>query len=188
MMRAVARTVPALVVLLAASAFSAGCTRHTTPTATPSTSASATAPASIPSSRSGAGAATAVDAYRGMWQAYIEAATISDPAYGPLTRYTQGDALAVFVKGLTSIRDDGLVGQGDVALHPEVTAAHPNTQPPTVELKDCVDTSATHLVKRDGSPYQDTPGGRRAAKATVSQLADGSWKVSGFALFSIGSC
>jgi hypothetical protein len=123
-----------------------------------------------------------------MWKAYVEATHIPDPAYPDLARYTLGDALAVFVKGLTNVQQDGLVGQGDVSIAPSVTGANPNAAPATVDIKDCVDTSKSHLVKKDGSPYQDTPGGHRAATAKVSRLADGSWKVSSFALFAVGSC
>jgi len=129
-----------------------------------------------------------LDAYRGMWKAYVEAIRIPDPAYPDLARYTQGDALKVFVNGLTSVQRDGLVGKGDVTLHPSVTGVNPNASPPTVEIKDCVDTSQSHLVKKDGSPYQDTPGGRRSATATVAHLADGTWKVASFALLAVGTC
>ncbi len=156
------------------------------PSSAPATSATSSAPSSSPTA--GAGAATALDAYRGMWKAYVEAIRIPDPAYPDLARYTQGDALKVFVNGLTSVQRDGLVGKGDVTLHPSVTGVNPNASPPTVEIKDCVDTSQSHLVKKDGSPYQDTPGGRRSATATVAHLADGTWKVASFALLAVGTC
>jgi hypothetical protein len=123
-----------------------------------------------------------------MWRAYVEAIRIPDPAYPDLARFAQGDALRVFVNGLTSVQRDGLVGKGDVKLNPSVTGANPNASPPTVEIKDCVDTSQSHLVKKNGSPYQDTPGGRRTATATVARLADGTWKVASFALLAVGTC
>lgn len=157
------------------------------PSSAPATSTTSSAPSSS-SPSAGAGAATAMDAYRGMWKAYVEAIRIPDPAYPDLTRYTQGDALNVFVNGLTSVQRDGLVGQGDVTLNPSVTGVNPNASPPTVEIKDCVDTSQSHLVKKDGSPYQDTPGGKRSATATVARLADGTWKVASFALLAVGTC
>jgi hypothetical protein len=129
-----------------------------------------------------------MDAYRGMWTAYVDASRIPDPQYAGLARYTQGDALKVFVNGLTSMQRDGLVGQGDVTVHPKVTTIRPNASPPTVDIEDCVDTSKTRLVKKDGSPYKDTPGGRQSATATASQLDDGTWKVTSFALQSVGTC
>jgi len=155
-----------------------------TPSTTPATSATSAAPSPSPT----AGSATPLDAYRGMWKAYIDAIRIPDPNYPDLARYTQDDALAVFVRGLTSVQRDGLVGQGDVTLHPKVTTIRPDASPPTADIEDCVDTSKSHLVKKDGSPYQDTPGGNRAATARVTRLADGTWKVTLFALRAVGSC
>lgn len=159
------------------------------PTLSTAPATSATSPASSPPSpTSGTGAATALDAYRGMWRAYVDASRIPDPQHADLPKYTQGDALKVFVNGLASMQRDGLVGQGDVTLHPKATTVRPNASPPTVDIEDCVDTSKTRLLKTDGSPYADTPGGRQSAKATVSRLDDGAWRVTSFALQSVGTC
>jgi hypothetical protein len=171
---------------LVAALVLAGCDRgqqQPAPTAS-ATSAAASATPSTPTE----GAPTAVDAYRGMWKAYVEAIRVPDPSYPDLARYSQGNALNVWVKGLTTVQKQGLVGQGDVTLSPSVTAANPNTNPPTVEIEDCVDTSQTRLVKKDGSPYQDTRGGKRSAKATVARVSEGAWKVTEFALFGVGTC
>lgn len=168
----------------------AGCTSGpgvAAPTATSTTLTGGPTPSV--SSNPGRGAASALDAYRGMWKAYVAAIHIPDPAYPDLARFTQGDALKVFVNGLTSVQRDGLVGQGDVTLNPSVAVVNPNATPgPTVEITDCVDTSQSHLVKKDGSPYQDAPGGRCSAKATVTRLTDGTWKVTSFGLQTVGSC
>lgn len=177
-----------LAVLLGAAALLAACgpdNPQPAPSSAPATSAVSSAPSSP---TAGAGAASALDAYRGMWDAYVEAIRIPDPAYPDLARYAQGDALEVFVAGLTSVQRDGLVGEGDVVLDPRATTVRPNASPPTVDIEDCVDTSDSHLVKQDGSPYEDTPGGRQAATATASQLDDGTWKVTSFALLAVGTC
>ena len=123
-----------------------------------------------------------------MWRAYVEASRIPDPDYPDLARYAQGNALDVFVNGLTSMVEQGLVGVGDVVLNPQPTGARPDATPPQVDIEDCVDTSGSRLVKQDGSPYQDTPGGRRAARATAVQLSDDTWRVSEFGLFDVGTC
>jgi hypothetical protein len=135
----------------------------------------------------GTGGATALDAYRAMWKAYVDASRIPDPQFPDLTRYAQGDALSVFVNGLTSMQRDGLMSRGDVVLHPKVTTVRPNASPPTVDIEDCADTSKTQLVKKDGSAYQDTPGGRQSTKVTVTQV-DGAWRVTSFALWGVGTC
>jgi hypothetical protein len=74
-----------------------------------------------------------------------------------------------------------------VTLAPEVTARQPAAAPDTVEIADCVDTSGTELYRVDGQPFDDSPGGLRLAEATVDLGADG-WKVTGFALYGVGSC
>jgi hypothetical protein len=158
-----------------------------TPAPTPTGDPSATSGASTSPSTDG-GATTALDAYRGMWKAYIEALRIPDPAYPDLFRYAQGNALEVFVNGLTSAKNQGLVGEGDVVLNPHEVEVQPVSTPGSVGIEDCVDTSQSHLVKRDGSPYEDTPGGKRFARATAVQVEDGTWKVSEFGLFAVGSC
>jgi hypothetical protein len=134
------------------------------------------------------GAATALDAYRGMWKAYVDALRIPDSSHPDLQRFIHGDALTLFKDGLAMAERDGLVGEGDVNLSPSVVAAKPNATPPTVDINDCVDTSQTRLVKKDGSLYQDTPGGKRKAVVTAARMDDGLWKVISFALLDVGTC
>jgi len=152
------------------------------PTLTPTVATPA-----LTAARPAAGAANALEAYRGMWTAYLAAIRIPDPGYPGLSRFAAGAALQVFVKGLTWVQDNGLVGVGEVKLHPmQVTASDPRGT--TSRITDCVDTSGTRLVKRDRSPYADTPGGRRLARATVTRGSDGTWKVTSFALAAVGTC
>lgn len=122
-----------------------------------------------------------------MWKAFVAASDIPDPAYPDLARYADGDALNVLVKGLKDMQSKGLVNQGDVVLQPQVTAVSLSVKPAQVQIADCVDDSGTHLVKKDGSPYQDTPSGRRSAQIKVTQTTAG-WKVTSFALFEVGTC
>jgi hypothetical protein len=134
------------------------------------------------------GAPSAMQAYRNLWKAYVAASRIPDPAYPALTHYADGDALEVFVNGLRMMRRNGLVGRGDVALHPRVTAVRYDARPPTVHIEDCADTGASRLVRRHGSSYEDTPGGRQAVNAVASRIQLGAWRITSFALFEVGSC
>jgi hypothetical protein len=158
-----------------------------TPSTEPTSSTTATQTPTPPDGDSG-GAATGLDAYRGMWQAYQEAIAIPDPDYPELARYAQGDALRVLVSGITSVRDQGLVGVGEAVFNPRVVGELLALTPPQVKIDDCMDTSQTHLVKQDGSPYDDPPGGRRSVEATAVQLDDGTWKVADFVLRAVGTC
>ncbi len=176
-------------VVLAAMALAAACgpakpqPHQTSPSAAPATPAAVS-----PSPAAGAGAATALDAYRQMWKAYLAAIKIPDPSYPDLAKYAQGDALKVFTDGLTRVQDQGLVGAGEVTINPSVVASMPNATPPTADIADCADTTNTRLAKKDGSAYQDTPGGKRKVTAKAAQQADGSWKVSALAVHDVGSC
>jgi hypothetical protein len=136
----------------------------------------------------GGSASTGLHGYGGLWQAYLEAIRIPDPNHPDLARYAQGRALDVLVNGLRSVQEQGLVSTGDITFSPRVVAELLALTPPQVKIEDCADTSQSHLVKQDGTPYQDTPGGRRFATATVVQLDDGTWKISEFAMHAVGTC
>lgn len=130
----------------------------------------------------------ALEAYRGMWDAYVEAISIPDPELPALMRFAADDAFTVLVDGLEQVERDGLAGRGDVVLDPQVNELSPPDAPTTAEITDCVDTSDTELYRRDGEPYHDTPGGLRRAEATVREVDSSTWKVVGFALYEVGSC
>ena len=134
-------------------------------------------------------ATAALAAYRAMWKAFISAADVADPGLPSLAQYADQRALQTLRDGVQDMKDKGLINTGDVKLlSPKVTALATSVKPIRVEISDCVDTSATRLVKRDGSAYNDTPGGRRAMQATVVQQSDGGWKVTEFGLREVGSC
>ena len=161
----------------------------------PAATGSPTSPAaSAPSSPTpvldpvGAAEDAALEAYRGMWDAYVEAISIPDPELPALARFAADDALTVLVDGLEQVERDGLAGRGDVVLDPEVTELSPPDAPTAAEILDCVDDSGTELFRVDGRPYEDTPGGLRRAEATVHSVGDSEWKVIGFALYGVGSC
>lgn len=130
----------------------------------------------------------ALEAYRGMWDAYVEAISVPDPDHPDLARFAADDALTVLVDGIEQVERDGLAGRGDVVLDPEVTELSPPNAPTDAEVVDCVDDSGTELYRVDGQPYEDTPGGLRRAEASIREAGDGTWKVVGFALYGVGSC
>jgi hypothetical protein len=189
--RFVARSVRLMLLMLSTTLVLSACGPNSPQVAGPTSSSPPSATASVyptASSTVGAGAATAIDAYRGMWKAYMDAGRIPDPAFPDLARYAQGDALQLFVRGLTSMKNDGLVSKGDIILNPKLTAVHPNTDPPTAEIEDCVDTSASQLVKKDGSAYQDKPGGHQSVRAVAARVGDGVWIMTQVGVFDVGTC
>lgn len=145
------------------------------------------APADTPTPNASArDADAALAAYRSMWKSYIDAGRTTDPQDDEVvTRFADGDALKALRAGLETNRRDGLVTKGDVTTN----AAVAKQTPEEVDLRDCLDTTASTRVKASsgGSPFTDTPGGRRQVTATVKNLA-GTWKVTSFVPYEVGTC
>lgn len=129
----------------------------------------------------------AVTAYRGMWAAFVSAGRVADPKHPDLARYAADDALRALVAAIESNKKDRLIAKGDIVANPRVTELTPANAPQQASVRDCLDTTNASLVKADGSPYQDTPGGRRIVTATVKKLG-ATWKVISFVPLEVGSC
>ncbi len=150
------------------------------------------APSTIPSTAASpdpkTAGADAVSAYRGMWQAYVAAMSVPDPAHPGLARYANGEALEILTKGIQETKNDGLKGTGGVIVAPEVTSAAPVNAPTEVEILDCLDSTGSQIVRASpGPPYSDSPGGKSRTTATVRWQPDG-WKVVTFGIEEVGTC
>jgi len=132
---------------------------------------------------------TAIAVYRGMWTAYDKARTNPRSDDPTLSRYATGAALWTLLAQLQAAKNLGLRGTGSVTTSPVVTKVTPVRRPTRISIRDCLDTSKSKLVPvASGSPYRDTPGGRRLCEADVQQQIDGSWKVLTFSIRPVGSC
>jgi hypothetical protein len=131
----------------------------------------------------------ALAAYEGMWRAFSAASQAADPEHPDLSRFAEGDALALLVSGLEANRREGLVSEGgEVLLYPEVASAEPVDAPVEVEIRDCADTSQTRRVRPSGPPFTDEPGGWRQVAATVRLVEPQVWKVTDLTVQEVGSC
>jgi hypothetical protein len=130
----------------------------------------------------------ALTAYVGMWRAYEQALANDDLQDANLAMYADGSALQLLTKAVRGAAAAKLRGTGTTILSPRVMGASPPGAPTQVSVADCMDTSSTHLVPTDGSPYVDTLGGRRLMLATVKLAAPGTWRVTQFDLRRVGSC
>ncbi|MEV6523197.1 hypothetical protein AB0M43_14700 [Longispora sp. NPDC051575] len=157
------------------------------PAPKPTTTTTASTAAKSPVNDIGTASKAAEDAYRNMWKAFISASRASNPNDPELARYASGHALDVLMRGLQQSKDQGLLGRGEVILRPSVSGLEPATAPTKAAVEDCVDTSGTAMYKADGSPYQDSLGGKRSMSASL-ELIDGSWKVVNFGLKAVGTC
>lgn len=153
--------------------------RTATPVAPPSSIATSTAP---PSSEE-----AALRAYRGMWDAYVEAAKTSDPDAPDLRRYTSDNALKLIVSALVTNREDKKIVLGELKVEPKVTAIQADGNSPTATVLDCVDDTKWLVHKSSGELFNDVPGGRHRTTATV-KASNGEWKVGQFTLEDSGTC
>lgn len=126
-------------------------------------------------------------AYRGMWDAYVEAGKTSDPDAPDLRRYASDNALKLIVSALVTNREAKKIILGDLKIDPKVTAVKEGDNPPTATVADCVDSTKWLVHKTSGELWDNEPGAKHRATATVTLSADG-WKVSQFTLERGGTC
>jgi hypothetical protein len=130
----------------------------------------------------------AVTAYNAMWADMASAARTADYQSPRLERHAAGDALSQLSRGLYANKQHGIVAKGNPVTNPTVTSVTPSTNPTSVAIIDCFDsTHWLNYVAATGELQNDTPGARHATTATVV-LKDGSWKVTDLAVAQDGSC
>jgi hypothetical protein len=186
------RTIRIWVAVMTVTAVTACVSHPAKTTAAPAPSAHSAAASPSPSPMASmeveqAQVEAAIAAYRGLWNAYVANLSHPNPNDPALRQYASGDALKVFVSGLTSVKNQGLAGKGTLVLNPKQNDIELQDSSPLVGIGDCMDTAATHLYKIDGSSYHDTPGGHRRVAAQVRLIA-GVWKVTEIAVYGVGSC
>lgn len=117
------------------------------------------------------------------------AARTSDWQSPLLSEYAIGVALSTISRALYTDHQNGLVTKGMPRNAPTVSAVEPPESPTRVTISDCGDSTNWLKYRADtGKPANDGPGGRRAITAVVDLQADGSWKVSDFAVREVGTC
>ena len=142
-------------------------------------SASPAPPVSVSLAPSAAGERDALAAYRGMWDAFVDAAKTSDPDAPQLRQYATDNALKLIVGDLYTNRARQKVILGDLKIDPKVTAATPAEAPTEASIVDCVNDENWLEYKKSGGLVDHNPGGRHKTTATVKLTAAG-WKVTRF--------
>jgi hypothetical protein len=131
---------------------------------------------------------SALDAYRGMWRAYAKAGLKANPDEPDLAHYASGAALKTLTSGLAAYRNKGQVLKGEYVSVPQTAGASLDTTPSTVTVADCLDDSHFLVYDAAGKRVDDEAGGRRATRATVSDLGTEGWKVTSFGIQEVGTC
>lgn len=117
-----------------------------------------------------------LDAYRDMWDAYVEAARTSDYKSPKLARYAAGQAHSSLVSGLYANHKRGVVVRGTPRLNPRVISMTPVDHPTQAEVRDCADDSHWRTYDQSGHRVGTKPVGRRRVESTL-RLFNGTWKV-----------
>jgi hypothetical protein len=136
---------------------------------------------------SGVAAQAAIIAYRGMWNAWVEAGKTSDSESPALRTYASGDALKLIVSALLTHKQNQQVSLGEPVVDPKVTEVKPADAPTEATISDCVNDEKWLLYKASGGLVNDVPGGRHNMTATVT-ATNGTWQVSYFKLGKVGTC
>nr|WP_308129220.1 hypothetical protein [Actinoplanes polyasparticus] len=136
---------------------------------------------------SATGERDALAAYRGMWQAFQEAAKSSDPEAPDLRKYASEQALKLISGSLYADRSNEQVTKGELLTDPKVTALKPTDVPTEATIVDCVNDEKWLKYKASGELVNDVPGGKHRTTATVKRTTDG-WKVASFILREKGTC
>lgn len=112
-------------------------------------------------------------AYRGFWDAYLEAGDPMDPAHPALERYASGASLARVRESFAEHFSNGEVIRGSVELSPEVEQLDGET----ATVRDCY-LDRTHLFDTATGEQVDPPGDATFEVVATLVLEDGAWKVS----------
>ena len=132
-------------------------------------------------------AEAALAAYRGMWDAWVEAGKTSDPDAEELRTYASGDALKTIVSALLTHREQGEVSLGEISIDPQIASVDSIGTPAVVAVSDCVNAEQWLMYKTTGELVDDEPGGKHNMTATVTPV-DNLWKVTYFELGRSGTC
>jgi len=128
-----------------------------------------------------------LDAYTGMWHAYVTAARTADYQPGALSQYAAGDALMILTRSLYDNRRHGVVLRGAPALDPKVTGMTPAGNPGSSAVTDCADDSRWLQYTTAGKPAGGAPVGRHRIYAQL-RLFSSAWKVTNLVVEKAGTC
>ena len=151
-----------------------------TPSGAPSTTgtkapiASTSIPATTTTTTLVPTSATVLNAYRAGWVAYDQALATAN-AYDPSLAATMVDPLLQKVRAnLLGDRNDGIVGRGNVELHPKITSLTSTT----ATVVDCTYSSSELVYATTGKPVPPVTPPENDGVRSILVLSGSRWKVS----------
>ncbi|MET8229481.1 hypothetical protein ABZS77_02225 [Micromonospora sp. NPDC005298] len=120
----------------------------------------------------------ALAAYSGYLAASRTASVRSDPRAPELSRFLADPLLTRVRLSIHEAKEHGAMRTGAVRSDPTVTAVSLDATPATVDIQDCLDTSAYRLVyAKDKRVVPGSGGGRHLSTATATRYPDGRWLI-----------
>lgn len=121
----------------------------------------------------------ALDAYSGYLAASRTASRRGDPHAPELSRFLADPLLTRVRMAIRDAKEHGAMRTGTLRSAPTVTAVSLDSDPPTVEIQDCLDATGYRLVyTKDGRAVPGSGGKRYLATATATRYPDGRWLIS----------
>ena len=118
--------------------------------------------------------AAVLQAYRAGWVAYDQALATAN-AYDPSLAATMVDPLLQKVRAnLLGDRNDGIVGRGNVELHPKITSLTSTT----ATVVDCTYSSSELVYATTGKPVPPVTPPENDGVRSILVLSGSTWKVS----------
>ncbi|MGH8997060.1 MAG: hypothetical protein ACRDYB_13710 [Acidimicrobiales bacterium] len=153
------------VAVIAVLAASCGASHAASPVRSTSTSTTTTA--------TNATLAAVLAAYRAGWQAFEQAVDQADPTLPALAQTMTGAQLQSVRRALVADKADGIVGRGNVALHPKVFSVSGDQ----AVVLDCAFDSSELVYAETGKPVPPvTPPEKVAVRSQLTTFG-GVWKV-----------
>ncbi|MCX0244604.1 MULTISPECIES: hypothetical protein [Streptomyces] len=127
----------------------------------------------------------ALAAYRGMWDAQVEAYSSGSMKNAKLGDYTTGDAAAMIIESFTYYNANDLAFKGRPDTSPKVSAVDVASSVHTATIDDCVDMTGVLIRRSSGKPIARAKEGDRhpwTARATTAKDGKGGWRITDYTI------
>lgn len=113
-------------------------------------------------------------AYRASQAAFQQAVKTANPTLPTLTQTMTGAQLHSVRRALESDKLDGIIGQGNIQLHPRLASIHATN----AVVLDCAFDSSELVYVATGKPVPPaTPPQHEAIRSQLTEVSAGTWKV-----------
>ncbi|MBE1485825.1 hypothetical protein [Plantactinospora soyae] len=169
-------TLSTALLVVALIAAGTGCGSRTEP-GTPGGGTGAEAAASADTDAAAA-EKSALAAYAGYLNASRKAELAGNPLDPELRKYLADPLLTRVRLTIRDAKEHGAMRTGKLVSNPAVIGVDLDSDPATVSIQDCIDTTGYRLIyKKNRAVVPGSAGGRHLATATATRYPDGRWLI-----------